>query len=89
MYPSIENNIQKNPQPSQNFESQIAVQLSCKTLRGTPLKAAVQAEFVYRLLYHLFIISPLLISLLYFWEDSSFFFCISLSHNTFVISDKK
>ena len=32
----------EKPQHSQTFEAQTAVQLSCKTLRGTPLKAAVQ-----------------------------------------------
>ena len=32
----------EKPQHSQTFEMQTAVQLSCKTLRGTPLKAAVQ-----------------------------------------------
>ena len=42
MHPSIENNIQRNPQLSQTFESQTTVQLSYKTLRGTPLKTAVQ-----------------------------------------------
>ena len=42
MHPSIENNIQRNPQLSQTFESQTAVQLSCKTLKGTHLKATVQ-----------------------------------------------
>ena len=32
----------EKPQHSQTFESQTAVQLSCKTLKGTPLKATVQ-----------------------------------------------
>ena len=41
-HPSIQNYIQGNPQLSQTFESQIASQLSCITLNGTPLKAIVQ-----------------------------------------------
>ena len=32
----------ERPQHSQTFETQTAVQLSCKTLKGTPLKATVQ-----------------------------------------------
>ena len=32
----------EKPQHSQTFEAQTAIQLSCKTLRGTPLKAAIQ-----------------------------------------------
>ena len=32
----------EKPQHSQTFEVQIAIQLSCKTLRGTPLKVAEQ-----------------------------------------------
>ena len=32
----------RNPNNLQTFEAQTAIQLSCKTLRGTPLKALVQ-----------------------------------------------
>ena len=32
----------RNPNKLQTFEAQTAIQLSCKTLRGTPLKASVQ-----------------------------------------------
>ena len=32
----------RNPNNLQTFEAQTAIQLSCKTFRGTPLKASVQ-----------------------------------------------